>query len=54
MSEEEFDKSVQEEMVEDMIALIASFSGKLYGMRSKSKKEIKKQLERIPTVPDEA
>jgi len=28
------EKSVQEELVEDMMALIASFSGKLYGMRS--------------------
>ena len=53
MSEEEVDQSAQEELVEDMMAFIASFSGKLYGMRSKSKKEIRKQLEKIPTVPDE-
>lgn len=53
MNDDELDKSAQEEMVEDMMALIASFSGKLYEMRSKSKKEIKKQLEKIPTVPDE-
>ena len=32
------EKSVQEELVEDMMALIASFSGKLYGMRSKKNK----------------
>lgn len=31
------EKSVQEELTEDMMALIASFSGKLYGTRSKSK-----------------
>ena len=31
-------KSVQEELVEDMMALIAFFSGKLYGMRSKKNK----------------
>ncbi len=31
------DKSCQEELVEDMMALIASFSGKLYGMRSHKK-----------------
>ena len=31
-------KSVQEELVEDMMALIASFSGKLYSMRSKKNK----------------
>ncbi len=30
------EKSVQMELVEDMMALIASFSGKLYGMRSKT------------------
>lgn len=28
------DKNTQEELVEDMMSLIASFSGKLYGMRS--------------------
>jgi predicted site-specific integrase-resolvase len=32
------EKSVQEELVEDMMALIASFSGKLYGLRSGKKK----------------
>lgn len=32
------EKSVQEELIEDMMALIASFSGKLYGMRSKKNK----------------
>ena len=32
------DRSCQEELVEDMMALIASFSGKLYGMRSHSNK----------------
>ena len=29
------DKAVQEELVEDMMSLIASFSGKLYGLRSR-------------------
>ena len=53
MSDEISDKSVQEELVEDMMALIASFSGNLYGMRSKAKKELQKQLEQIPTMPDE-
>ena len=32
------EKLVQEELVDDMIALIVSFSGKLYGMRSKKNK----------------
>ena len=31
-------KSVHDELVEDMMSLIASFSGKLYGMRSKKNK----------------
>lgn len=49
MNDNETDKSAQEEMVEDMMALIVSFSGKLYGMRSKAKKNIIKQIENIPT-----
>ena len=36
------EKSVQEELVEDMMSLIASFSGKLYGMRS-GKNKIRKE-----------
>ena len=32
------DKDVKEELVDDMMSLIASFSGKLYGMRSKTNK----------------
>lgn len=32
-------KTVQEELVDDMMSLIASFSGKLYGLRSKSNKQ---------------
>lgn len=35
-------KSVEEELVEDMMNLIASFSGKLYGMRSRKNKEVEK------------
>ena len=36
------ERSVQEELVEDMMALIVSFSGKLYGLRSgKNKKKQK-------------
>ena len=34
MKDREEEKSVQEELVEDMMSLIACFSGKLYGMRS--------------------
>ncbi|KXA93243.1 resolvase [candidate division MSBL1 archaeon SCGC-AAA259E17] len=38
--EDEVDKSAEEELVEDMIKLVASFSGKLYGMRSSKKRRI--------------
>lgn len=34
------EKNAQEEMVEDMMSLLASFSGKLYGMRSSRRKEV--------------
>jgi excisionase family DNA binding protein len=41
--EENEQKSVQDEMVDDLIAIITSFSGKIHGMRSgKKKKEMKK------------
>ena len=33
------EKDVQQELVEDMMSLIASFSGKLYGMRFHKNKE---------------
>lgn len=36
------EKNVQEELVEDMMSLLASFSGKLYGMRSRKKRKEKK------------
>ena len=52
MIDEETSKSAQEEMVEDLMALIASFSGKLYGMRSKAKKNIIKQIENIATIEE--
>ena len=35
------EKSVQEELAEDMMSLLASFSGKLYGMRSRRNKKQK-------------
>lgn len=37
VKEEQAAKSIEHEMVDDMMSLIASFSGKLYGMRSKRK-----------------
>lgn len=38
-------KTNQEELVEDMMSLIASFSGKFYGLRSKEKKLLHQELE---------
>ena len=46
-------KSAQEEMVDDMMALIASFSGKLYGMRSKAKKESLALIKAIPEMEEQ-
>jgi len=41
--------SPQEEMVKDLITVIAYFSGKLYGMRSHKQKEVIKNLKNILT-----
>ena len=38
VKDESNEKSVHDELVEDMMSLIASFSEKLYGMRSKKNK----------------
>lgn len=44
VSEEIQEKSIQEELAEDIISVIHSFSGKLYGMRNKIKEKIDKEL----------
>jgi DNA binding domain, excisionase family len=44
LSKEKEDKSIQEELAEDIISIIHSFSSKLYGMRKKVKEEIEKKL----------
>lgn len=42
MQSEQDNKSIEQELAEDIMNLLASFSGKLYGLRShKNKKEIK-------------
>lgn len=43
VSDETENKSQSEELAEDIIALIHSFSGKLYGLRHKIKKEIQSE-----------
>lgn len=40
IEESENNKNLEEELVEDMMSLIASFSGKFYGLRSRLKKEL--------------
>ena len=46
-------KSVQEELADDLISIITSFSGKLYGLRSKKHKELQKLAkEAIMDVPN--
>ena len=44
VSSETQDKSIQEELAEDLCAIIHSFSGKLYGMRGKTKKKLQEKL----------
>lgn len=40
VTEDRLDQIAQEDLVEDMMSLLASFSGKLYGMRSAKRKEV--------------
>ena len=42
VSSEETTKSQSEELAEDIIAIIHSFSGRLYGLRHKINKELEK------------
>lgn len=44
ISEEIQEKSIQEELAEDIISIIHLFSSKLYGMRNKIKEKIDKEL----------
>ena len=44
ISEEIQEKSIQEELAEDIISIIHSFSSKLYGMRNKIKEKLDKEL----------
>jgi DNA binding domain, excisionase family len=44
ISKEIHEKSIQEELAEDIISIIHSFSGKLYGMRNAIKEKLDKEL----------
>ena len=46
-------KSVQEELAEDLCAIIHSFSGKLYGLRGKDKSKALDRLDSISVIEDE-
>ena len=50
--EDETDKTAQEELVDDLIKLVASFSGKLYGMRSNKKQQVVNAVESEVTVDE--
>lgn len=44
ISNETKDKSIEEELAEDIISIIHSFSGKLYGMRKSVKSAVCEEL----------
>jgi putative resolvase len=50
--EDETDKTAQEELVDDLIKLVASFSGKLYGMRSSKKQQVVNAVETEVTADE--
>lgn len=54
LDEKENTKSIQEELADDLMDIITSFSGKLYGLRSKKQKELQKTVEeeiiRVPNI----
>ncbi|MGQ9825939.1 MAG: IS607 family transposase, partial [Desulfotomaculales bacterium] len=40
-------KTVYEELVEDLLSIVTSFSGKLYGIRSKKKEEVATKIREV-------
>lgn len=50
--EEDEAKQPQQELVDDLMALLASFSGKLYGLRRKEKAEMRRQIDSVKNLPD--
>jgi putative resolvase len=47
LDQEEEIKTAQEELADDLISIITSFSGKLYGLRSKKHKELQKTAKEL-------
>jgi len=52
VSDEESNKTVQEELAEDLCALIHSFSGKLYGLRSSQRKSIVENINKVGGIDE--
>ena len=44
-------KDMNQELVEDLIAIVASFAGRLYGMRSRKKRRVVEAVERAVRDP---
>jgi len=53
ISEETREKTVQEELAEDLVAIIHSFSGKLYSLRRSAKKDIEQSINSLPEAGNE-
>lgn len=51
--QEKEDKDLQEELVDDMMSLLASFSGKLYRIRGNKKKKMRSLIDSLPEQEDE-
>ena len=43
------EKTIHDELVEDMISLVSSFSGRIYGLRSQKAKKIEKDIKEMVT-----
>jgi putative resolvase len=57
LDDQEVEKPIQEELVEDLIEIITSFSGKLYGTGSQKNKiveeKVKGVLEDVANLPNQ-
>lgn len=51
--QEKENKDLQEELVDDMMSLLASFSGKLYRIRGNQKKKMREIIDSVPDQEDE-
>ena len=51
--QEKENKDFQEELADDMMSLLASFSGKLYRIRGNQKKRMREIIESVPDQEDE-